>query len=96
MFLELAVFGFYFGGQHLVLLAFLLVEVEQDTINAEQDEHQGDPEEDAAVVGAGFGGFVRVHAGIVMQKKRMEIGAGGAVRHVPLGVKIGEFGALAS
>ena len=96
LFLELAVFGFYLSGQRFVLLALLLVEVEQDAVNAEQDEHQGYPKEDAAVVGAGFGGFVGVHAKNVKREKRTEIQACGAEPHVPLGVKIGEFGALAS
>ena len=87
--LELAVLGFDFGGEGLVLLAFLLVEVEQDAVDAEQDEHQGHPEEDAAVVGAGFGGFVRVHAGMVKRERSGKRSGKicrmcGAGRHVPL------------
>ena len=42
--LQLAVLGFYFGGERLILRAFLLIEVEQDTVDAEQHQHEGHPQ----------------------------------------------------
>ena len=85
---QLAVFGLDFGGQSFILLAFLLVQVEQHAVDAKQHQDQGHPQQDAAVVGRGREFRLGPCGKRVKRERRNKSGQRAAVRPVPLGVKI--------